>query len=91
MSKHSANKVALQIKDYTECQREITGCWQVHPEINECCKTFKLLIKPIIFFKENKTKNVRYPGFEPGSIAWKATILTARLISLTCYPTCFKL
>ena len=24
---------------------------------------------------------MRHPGFEPGSIAWKATILTTRLIT----------
>ena len=30
-----------------------------------------------------KTKNtLRQPGIEPGSIAWKATILTTRLLSL---------
>lgn len=30
---------------------------------------------------------MRHPGFEPGSIAWKATILTTRLITRSCRST----
>ena len=30
------------------------------------------------------TKVLRHPGFEPGSTAWKAAILTTRLIARCC-------
>ena len=35
----------------------------------------------IIEFSKKVTKLLRHPGFEPGSTAWKAAILTTRLIT----------
>ena len=43
--------------------------------------------KPLKGEKKISFKHVRLPGVEPGSIAWKAIILTVGLQTLNCYGT----
>ena len=43
--------------------------------------------KPLKGEKKISFKHVRLPGVEPGSIAWKAIILTVGLQTLNCYCT----